>query len=118
MAVPDDDNAISFYFRNSSTVSSLIELLILRTSLSKNQTSWEMKISTPLQILHAVRHSEGMHKNALFEDRSALVAMVTTAACSRPGASFSCKNVAKKSEMFISLSQAKCNITNWHFYHT
>ena len=79
MAVPDDDNAISFYFRNSSTVSSLIELLILRTSLSKNQTSWEMKISTPLQILHAVRHSEGMHKNALFEDRSTLVAMVTTA---------------------------------------
>ena len=46
MAVPDDDNAISFYFRNSSTVSSLIELLILKTSLSKNQTSWEMKIST------------------------------------------------------------------------
>ena len=55
-----------------------------------------MKISTPLQILHAVRHSEGMHKNALFEDRSTLVAMVTTAACSRPGASFSCKNVVKK----------------------
>ena len=38
-----------------------------------------MKISTPLQILHAVRHSEGMHKNALFEDSSTLVAMVTTA---------------------------------------
>ena len=55
-----------------------------------------MKISTPLQILHAVRHSEGMHKNALFKGRSTLVAMVTTAACSRPGASFSCKNVAKK----------------------
>ena len=55
-----------------------------------------MNISTPLQILHAVRHSEEMHKNALFEDRSTLVAMVTTAACSRPGASFSYKNVAKK----------------------
>ena len=41
-----------------------------------------MKISTPLQILHAVRHSEGMHKNALFEDSSTLVAMVTvTTAC-------------------------------------
>ena len=38
-----------------------------------------MNISTPLQILHAVRHSEEMHKNALFEDRSTLVAMVTTA---------------------------------------
>ena len=24
----------------------------------------------------------------------------------------------KKSEIFISLSQAKYNITNWHFYHT
>ena len=53
-----------------------------------------------------------MHKNALFKGRSTLVAMVTTAACSRPGASFSYKNVAKKkSEMFISLSQAKYNIT-------
>ena len=96
MAVPDDDNAISFYFRNSSTVSSLIELLILKTSLSKNQTSWEMKISTPLQILPAVRHSEGMHRNAFYKGRSTLVTMVTTGACSRPGASFSCKNVAKK----------------------
>ena len=47
-----------------------------------------------------------MHKNALFKGRSTFVAMVSTAACSRPGASFSYKNVAKKSEMFISLSQA------------
>ena len=62
--------------------------------------------------------AQGMHKNALFKGRSTLVAMVTTAACSRPGASFSYKNVAKKSEMFISLSQAKYNITNWYFYHT
>ena len=37
-----------------------------------------------------------MHKNALFEGRSTLFAIVTTAACSRPGASFSYKNVAKK----------------------
>ena len=44
--------------------------------------------------------------------------LVTTAACPRPGASFSNRNVAKKSEMFISLSQAKYNITNWHFYNT
>ena len=58
----------------------------------------------------------GMHKNALFKSRSTLVAMVTTATCSRPGASFSYKNVAKK--MFIFLSQAKYNITNWCFYHT
>ncbi|CAH3164138.1 unnamed protein product [Pocillopora meandrina] len=49
-----------------------------------------------------------MHKNALFKGRSTLVAMVTTAACSRPGASFSYKKRRKKkSEMFISLSQAK-----------
>ena len=37
-----------------------------------------------------------MQKNALFEGRSTLFAIVTTAACSRPGASFSYKNVAKK----------------------
>ncbi|RMX41407.1 hypothetical protein pdam_00013479 [Pocillopora damicornis] len=37
-------------------------------------------------------HSGGMHKNALFKGRSTLVAMVTTAACSRPRASFSYKN--------------------------
>ena len=69
---------------------------LLRTSLCKNQTSGEMKIFNPLQILHAVRHSGGMHKNALFKGCSTLVAMITTAACSRPMASFSYKNVAKK----------------------
>ena len=88
------------------------ENFLLRASLWKNQTSWEMKIFNPLQILHAVRHSGGMHKNALFKGRSTLVAMVTTAACSRPGASFSYKTSEKKSEMFISLSQTKYNITN------
>ena len=41
--------------------------------LWKNQTSWETKIFNPLQILHAVRRSEEMHKNALFEGRSTLV---------------------------------------------
>ena len=79
---------------------------MLRTCLCKNQTS------------HAVRHSEGMHKNALFKGRSTLVVMVTTAACSGPEASFSYENVVKKGEMFISLSRAKYNITNRHFYHT
>ena len=44
-----------------------LKLHSLRTSLSKNQTSWEMKISISLQILHAVRHSGGMRKNALFK---------------------------------------------------
>ena len=68
----------------------------LRTSLCKNQTSWEMKIFNPPSNLRAVKHSEGMHKIALFKGRSTLVAMVTTAAYSRPGASFSYKNVAKK----------------------
>ena len=55
-----------------------------------------MKTFNHLQILHAVRHSEGMHKNSFFKGCSTLVAMVTTAACSRPEASFSYKNVAKK----------------------
>ena len=46
-----------------------------------------------------------MHKNALFKGRSTLVAMVTTAACSRPGASFSCKYVAKKEwNVYFSIS--------------
>ncbi|CAH3155949.1 unnamed protein product [Pocillopora meandrina] len=36
-----------------------------------------------------------MHKNALFKGRSTLVAMVTTTACSRPGASFSYKNISR-----------------------
>ena len=49
---------------------------------------------------------------------AALVAMVTMAACSRLGASFSYKMSQKNSEMLISLSQMKYNITNWHFYHT
>ena len=66
----------------------------LRTILCKDQTSWEMKIFNPLQMLHVVRHSGGMHKNALFKGCSTLVAMVTTVACSRPGTSFSYKNVA------------------------
>ena len=68
----------------------------LRTSLCKNQTSWEMKIFNPLQILHAVRRSGGMHKNALLKGRSTLVAIVTTTACLRPRVSFSYKNVAKR----------------------
>ena len=67
----------------------------LRTSLCKNQTSWEMKIFNPLQILHTARRSGGMHNNALLKGRSTLVAMVTTAACLRPRVSFSYKNVAK-----------------------
>ena len=72
-----------------------ILITLLRTSLCRNKTSWEMKIFI-LEILYAVKHSGGMHKNALFKGRSTLVAMVTATACSRPGASFSYKNVAKK----------------------
>ena len=79
------------------------ELKRLRSSLCKNQTSWEMKIFNPLQILRALRHSGGMHKNALFKGRSTLVAMVTTTACSRPGPHFHTKTSQEKSEMFISL---------------
>ena len=74
----------------------LFFLASLRTSLCKNQTSWEMEIFNPLQILHAVRHSGGMHKNALFKGRSTLVAMVTTAACSGPEASFLYKTLQKR----------------------
>ena len=69
----------------------------------KNSGKW--KFSTPLQILQAVRRSGGMHKNALFKGCRSLVAMVTTAACSRSGASFSYKNVAKKEwNVYFSIS--------------
>ena len=62
------------------------------------------KFSTPLQILRAVKH-KGMHKTALFKGRSTLVAMVTTAAYSRPRASFSYKNVKKKEwNVYFSIS--------------
>lgn len=57
----------------------------------------EWKFLTPLQILHTVRHSEGMHRNALVKGCSTPVAMVTMAACSRPGASFSYKKYRKRS---------------------
>ena len=56
------------------------------------------KFSTPLQILHAVRHSGGMPKHALFKGGSTLVAMVTTAACSRRGPHFHTKTSQKRSE--------------------
>ena len=87
-------------------------------SLKESNILGNENFQPPLQILHAVRHLGGMHKNAFFKGCSTLVTMVTTTACLRPGASFSYKNVAKKSAMFISLFQAKYNITNWHFYHT
>ena len=44
------------------TVEGLYNSFHLRTSPCKNQTSWEMKIFNPLQILHAVRHSGGCTK--------------------------------------------------------
>ena len=68
-----------------------------------------------------------MQKNALFEGVSTLVAMVTTAAYSRPGASFSYKNVAKKrvkclflylklnTTLQIGTSNIYCNIIRLHF---
>ena len=84
------------------------------------------KFSTPLQILHVVRHSGGMHKNALFIGCSILVAMVTMAACSRPRASFSFKNVAKRvkclflclklnTTLLIGTSTIHSNIIRPHF---
>ena len=69
-----------------------------------------------------------MHKNALFEGGSTLVAMVTTAASSSSGASFSYKNVAKKKRvkclflylkliitLQIGTSTIHCNIIRLHF---
>ena len=82
-----------------------IQNSLLRPSLCKNETSGEMKIFNPPSNFSCSWHSEGMHKNALFKGCSPLVAMVTTAACSRPGASFSYKNVVKKEcNVYFSIS--------------
>ena len=53
----------------------------LRAILSKSQAKKEMKIFDPLQILHAVRYSGGMHKNTLFEGCNFIVAMATPIVC-------------------------------------
>ena len=68
---------------------------MLRISLCKNQTSWEMKILKPPSNLQLGTQG-GVHKNAPLKGCSTLVAMVTTAAFSRPGALYLYKNVAKK----------------------
>ena len=62
------------------------EVYKARNSLCMNQTYWEMKIFNLLQILHALRYSGGCTKNVLSKCNSTLVTMMTTAACSRPGA--------------------------------
>ena len=69
-----------------------------------------------MKIFNPLGGGEGGGKKKPFLKVAALVAIVTTAACSRPGASFSYKTSEKKSEMFISLSQTKYNITNWHTF--
>ena len=68
-----------------------------------------------------------MHKNALFEGGSTLVATVTTAASSSSWASFSYQNVAKKRvnclflylklniTLQIGTSTIHCNIIRLHF---
>ena len=65
-------------------VEQILLITLLRTSLCKNQTTWEMNIFNPPSNF------------ACSWALCTLVAMVTTTACSRPGASFSYKNVAKK----------------------
>ena len=92
-------------------------MALLRTSLFKNQTSLEIKIFNPPLKFCIQLGTQGDAQKCPFKGCNALVAMATATACSRPGAPFSYKNVAKKSEMFISLSQAKYYTTNWYFYH-
>ena len=86
-----------------------LKLHSLRTSLSKNQTSWEMKISISLQILHAVRHSGGMRKNALFKGCSTRCHGNNGCLLKAWGLIF-IQNVAKNGEMLISLSQMKLRL--------
>ena len=47
--------------------------------------------------------TQGVHKNALFKGRSTLVAMVTTAACSRPGALIFIQKRRKKRVKYLFL---------------
>ncbi|RMX45472.1 hypothetical protein pdam_00019730, partial [Pocillopora damicornis] len=49
-----------------------------------------------------------MYKNALFKGRSTLVAMVTTTACSRPGASFSYKNISRLQHVLNDIQVEQC----------
>ena len=91
--------SLATFFRHKFTAS-----IVLITSLCKNQTSWEMKIfNPPFKFCMQLGTPGEMHKNALFKGRSTLVAMVTTAACSRPGTSFSYKNVKKVNCLFLYL---------------
>ena len=73
---------------------------MLRTSLCKNQTSWEMKIfEPPSNFAYGQALRRGAQKCS-FKRCSTLDAMVTTAASSRPGALFSYKNAEARSADF------------------
>ena len=86
-------------------------------AILKESNILEVKVSTPFESCMQLG-IRGMYKNALFKRLLRSCWMVTTAARSRPGASFLHKNIPKKCKMFISLSQAQCNLTTWYFYHT
>ena len=84
-----DVHVYKMYFKGISKakcryVKQILLITLLRKSLCKNQTTWEMNIFNPPSNF------------ACSWALCTLVAMVTTTACSRPGASFSYKNVAKK----------------------
>ena len=68
-----------------------------------------MKISISLQILHAVRHSGGMRKNALFKGCSTRCHGNNGCLLKAWGLIF-IQNVAKNGEMLISLSQMKLRL--------
>ena len=63
----------------------------LRIGLQESNVLGNEKFSTPLQILCAVMHSGGMHRNSFL--KVALVSMKTMAACLQCGALFSYKNI-------------------------
>ena len=84
----------------------VVTIFMLRLFVSREFDMFQ----PPFKFCMQLGTQGGIHKNALFKGRSTIVAMVTTAAYSGPGATFSYKNVAKK--------RVKCkyNITNG--YHT
>ena len=96
-----DVHVYKIYFKGISKakwryVEQILLITLLRTSLCKNQTTWEMNNFNPPSNF------------ACSWALCTLVAMVTTSACSRPGASFSYKNVAKKEwNVYLSISSYK-----------
>ena len=89
-----------------------------RTSLCKNQTTWEMKIFNSPSNFACRQALRGHAQKCPFKRLQHSCCHGNNDCLFEAWGLIFIQNVAKKSEMFISLSQAKYNITNWNLYHT